>query len=541
MKILLAAINAKFSHTSLAVRYLKNSLLQEGFSAEFAEYTINQSTRDILADIAAHKPDALLFSCYLWNIEYVRRIGSDFRRLFPKARILLGGPEVSFDAQIQLDCFSWADAIVCGEGEEILPHVLRLTDPRGVFQASHQIDMDSLPFPYTDLPSLSNRVLYYESARGCPFGCSYCLSSADRTTRFRSLKLVFNDLQRFLDARVMQVKFVDRTFNLDAARALAIWRYLAAQDNGVTSFQMEIGGDLLTQEQILFLSSVRIGLFQFEIGVQSTCEYTLAEIARATDMEKLCQNVRAIQAGGNIHQHLDLIAGLPLESFARFTQSFDEVMALRPQQLQLGFLKLLRGSSLYTHKEQYGLQFSEYAPYEILQTPHISFAELATLKHLEAMTEVYYNSGRFSHTLEYLLTLCPQPSTLFLGLAQRMPARAVGKYEYYDLLFSHGTALGADPDLCRTLILFDITLHEKPRKLPVCCERTEIPKSVRIQATLLSLPKTSHVELFLFDVTDTDYTPTQTAVVFDYSTRDAGGHAQFKKLPIPLGEPIALI
>lgn len=526
MKILLVAVNAKFSHTNLAVRYLKHALEQAGMNADFAEYTINQPLRDILTDIVLRAPDALLFSCYLWNIDYIRRIGADFRVLFPHTDILLGGPEVSFDAEQLLASMPWADGIICGEGEPVIAQAIK--SPRGIHRAADFADLDRLPFPYDDLETLQNRVLYYEASRGCPFGCSYCLSSADRTTRTRSLELVFSDLQRFLDARVMQVKFVDRTFNLDKTRALAIWQYLAAHDNGVTSFQMELGGDLTTQEQLSFLAGVRQGLFQFEIGIQSTCEATLAEICRATDMERLKYNTAAVKSAGNIHQHLDLIAGLPLESFERFAQSYDEVFAIRPEQLQLGFLKLLRGSTLYAKRERYGLLHSENAPYEILQTSAISFAELARLKTVEEMTEVYYNSGRFSNTLAYLLEHVKSPFWAMLALGETMPQRSAGKYEYYDLLFDFCLAQGADADACKWLIKFDICLHERPRRLPACCAGTETPAQERKAAAVLDIPKSVHLERFPFDVTSTVKTPESILIAFDYEQRSPIGHAHYQ-------------
>lgn len=519
MKILLAAINAKFSHTNLAVRYLKNALTAAGFDADFAEFTINQPARDILAALAAERPDCLLFSCYLWNIEYVRRIGADFRLLFPEASILLGGPEVSFDAEELLACVPWADAIVCGEGEQSLPAILRDPHPRGVYRADGSVALDSLSFPYSDLSALEHRVLYYESSRGCPYGCAYCLSSADTSTRFRSLSLVFADLKKFLDARVMQVKFVDRTFNLNAERALAIWQYLITHDNGVTSFQMELGGDLTTPKQIVSLSGARIGLFQLEIGVQSTCEATLNEVARTTDLEKLRHNVAEIKAAGNIHQHLDLIAGLPLEPFERFAKSYDEVFAMRPEQLQLGFLKLLRGSKLYANRAQYGLIHSELPPYEILQTPQLSFGELTRLRVVEQMTEVYYNSGRFTAQLDYLLTFCPSPFALCLSLGDSLPNRAIGKYEYYDRLFTFAVSQGCDPARMSWLMRYDLLRHERPRKLPENCA-VALPLSAETRA---ALPKAIHAEVFPFDVTLPDFAPAPILLTLDYGTRDAAG------------------
>lgn len=528
MNILLVAINAKYSHTNLAVRDLQNVLAAEGMEAGIAEYTINQPTREILSDLARRGADTYCFSCYIWNIEYVRRLGADLRLLFPEASILLGGPEVSFDPEERLAAMPWADAILCGEGEPQIAGVLREGRPRGVRRAGRFTDLDALPFPYRDFDALKDRVLYYESSRGCPFGCSYCLSSADRTVRYRSLPRVFDDLRRFLDAGVMQVKFVDRTFNLDADRALAIWKFLAEHDNGITGFQMELGGDLLTGEQLAFLSTVRPGLFQFEIGVQSTCGETLAEVCRKTDVGRLMENVRALSAAGRLHLHLDLIAGLPGEDFARFAKSYDEVFSLRPEQLQLGFLKLLRGSSLYARREEYGLVHSETPPYEILCTPRLSFLELSRLKSVEEMTEAYYNSGRFSHTLAYLLEYIPSPFEAMRSLGERMPARAVGKYEYYDLLYALCVDRGGDPEICRWLVRYDLCLHERPRRLPACCP--EAPREARRRAAEQGLPSGAHPELFPFDVTSPGREPGETAVCFFHGERDLRGRARAERI-----------
>ncbi|MDD4808355.1 MAG: DUF4080 domain-containing protein [Oscillospiraceae bacterium] len=525
MKTLLVAINAKFSHTNLAVRCLKKALEAAGTAAEIAEFTINQPVDLILREIAAFAPERILFSCYIWNIALVRRIGADLRLLFPEASILLGGPEVSFDAQILLKKMPWADGILCGEGEGLIARVLAESRPRGVFCADGFIDLDTLPFPYDDLDTLQNRVIYYESTRGCPFGCSYCLSSADRTTRRRSLPLVFADLQRLLDARVMQVKFVDRTFNLYPDRALQIWQYLAAHDNGTTCFQMELGGDLSNNEQISFLKTVRPGLFQFEIGVQSTCGQTMETVCRRTDFAKLSQNVLAVQSAGNIHQHLDLIAGLPGEDFERFAQSYDEVFALHPEQLQLGFLKLLRGSMLYAQRGEYGLVHSDYPPYEVLRTPELSFHDLTRLKSVEEMTEVYYNSGRFENTLGYLWEVCRSPFQAFLTLGEQMPTmRSVGKYEYYDLLFAFAVKQGCDPEILCWLVRFDLLRNERPKKLPACCGEG-MTGQFRKELAQLGLPKNWAAEVFPFDVSDRKRIRGKVVIACDYARRDALGHA----------------
>lgn len=527
MGTLLVAINAKYSHTNLAVRYLSGALASAGISCDIAEYTINQPVRVVLADIARRKPEAVLFSCYLWNIDMVRRVGSDLRALFPKARILLGGPEVSFEPLELLAQFPFADALLCGEGEGTVVQALRENPIQKVYFANEYTDLDKIPFPYSDLAVLRNRVLYYESSRGCPFGCAYCLSSADRDLRRRSLPLVFDDLQRFLDAQVMRVKFVDRTFNLEPERAQAIWEYLIAHDNGVTGFQMELGGDLLTPGHIALLAKARPGLLQFEIGVQSTDESVLKTACRKTDFFRLAENVRAIRRAGNIHCHLDLIAGLPGEGYERFLRSYDDVFALRPEQLQLGFLKLLRGSSLWQRRREYGIRHSGYAPYEVLETPALSFAELARLKRLEAMTEVYYNSGRFSLALEFLLGRASSPARFFLALADTMPEESPGKYAYYDLLYDFGKR-GMTPgetETLRWLIRADLCLHERPRKLPRCC-----PEGVRPAGTR-GIPKAAHAEVFPFDFRSADGPRAPILAVFDYGNRTLSGQARTRITP----------
>lgn len=474
-KSLFVAINSKYSHTNLAVRYLQKILECCDIPSAFHEYTINQPVRDILSSIEKENPSVLMFSVYLWNIDYVLKISQAYKLLHPEAVIIAGGPEVSFDSEEFLEKNPQFSAIIKGEGEDILPKVLKQEQISGVYSANSFVDMDKLPFPYDRLEKLCDRVLYYESSRGCPFGCAYCLSSADTMVRYRSLPLVFEDLQKFLDAGSMQVKFVDRTFNLNFERAYAIWEYLIEHDNGHTSFQMEIGGDLTTEKALKLLKKARVGLFQFEIGIQSTCEKTLNSVARKTDLVRLKENVRVIKGYKNIHQHLDLIAGLPYESFERFKQSFNEVFAMEPEMLQLGFLKLLRGSTLFKQRKSLQLIYSPFAPYEILSTPSISFEQLSRLKKVEDMTETYYNSGRFSKELEYILTLNPDPFDIFLSLGERLPKRPLSKYEFYDHLYAYAESLGADREKLSWLMRLDLCLHEPLRKLPENCSLGALP------------------------------------------------------------------
>lgn len=528
MKTLLVAINAKYAHTNLAVRTLHNALEQAGIPSDFAEYTINQPVRDILSDIALRKADRILFSCYIWNRAYVCALGEQLRLLFPRALLALGGPEVSFEAEEQLASLPWADAIFCGEGETLLPLVLREKNAHGVYYAEGCVDLDALPFPYADLPALSHRVVYYESSRGCPYGCSYCLSSADTHVRYRSLEKVFDDLHRFLDARVMKVKFVDRTFNLQPHRALAIWRYLMEHDNGVTAFQMELGGDLTTPEQLTLLKGARPGLLQFEIGVQSTCADTLQHFVRATDLDKLRLNVQAVRQAGGIHQHLDLIAGLPGETMKTFAQSYNDVLAMRPQQLQLGFLKLLRGSRLYARREALGLIFSPQPPYEILQTPSMSFSDLITLKAAEQATELYYNSGRFSNQLEELLAGVSDPFSLMMRLGQALQGVKLSQYDAYDHLYEFAMHEGRDPERMAWLMRLDLCLHEPPRRLPKHCA-SEAPMELRKRMIRTAHEKDRYVDLFPASILGCGHEE-WIAVSFDYAARDDSGQARISAL-----------
>ncbi len=466
MKILLAAINAKYIHSNLALRDLKAYAEAHGdltsVSIEIAEYTINQTENDILIDLYRREADVVLFSCYIWNMNYVRALVSSLHKVRSEVPIWLGGPEVSFHAEEILRNLPGAAGILRGEGEltftrlaeayqqyraensgdrnptMLRPEVLRTItgityrnpDGNAAEDARNRdvmsnpltepIAMDDIPFFYAGLPEFrqsadiipaqnisravfANRILYYESSRGCPFRCSYCLSSLGERVRFRSLELVLPELQFFLDAGVPQVKFVDRTFNCRHSHAVGIWEYLRDHDNGITNFHFEIAADLLTAEEIALLGTLRPGQVQLEIGVQSTNPRTLREIDRVQDMNHLRQVTAQINAAQNIHQHLDLIVGLPSEDLQSFRKSFDEVFALKPDQLQLGFLKVLHGSAMERRCTEFGIRYQDHAPYEVLGTNWISYADIIRLKGIEEMTEVYWNSHQFPETMEKLI------------------------------------------------------------------------------------------------------------------------------------------
>ena len=419
MKFLLVAINAKYIHSNPAVYSLRAYAGEYGEQISLAEYTINQSIDVMLKGIFRRKPEVLCISCYIWNISIARELAEEVHRVLPDTKIWLGGPEVSYDAKQVLERNPQITGVMMGEGEETFLELVRhyadgapgISEIRGIAWRGGDglirdngfrgpVDLDTVPFIYQDLSGFENRILYYESSRGCPFSCSYCLSSIDRKLRFRSMELVKRELQFFLDHKVPQVKFVDRTFNCSHQRALEIWRYLTEHDNGVTNFHFEIAADLLNEEELELIASMRPGMIQLEIGVQSTNPEVIREIRRKMDFDRVARVVRRLSENHNVHLHLDLIAGLPLEDFASFGRSFDQVYALRPQQLQLGFLKVLKGAYMYEKAADYGCVYRQKEPYEVLFTRWISFEEILRLKQTEEMVEVYYNSGQFARTVE---------------------------------------------------------------------------------------------------------------------------------------------
>ena len=457
MKILLTAINAKYIHSNLAVYSLQAYAAAHGHKIERAEYTINNQLEDILEKIYCQKPDILLFSCYIWNVEYVKELVSELHKLRPEVPIWVGGPEVSFETERFLKENPAITGIMMGEGERTLTELceyfeqceqdaqslsqnrdearnetagagMEYEKKSGAFTELNEemlkkidgisyrrsdgtvaiqplrslLPMDELPFCYANLKDFEHRIIYYESSRGCPFNCSYCLSSVDKKLRFRSLSLVYKELQFFIDAKVPQVKFVDRTFNCQHEHAMGIWKYIKEHDNGITNFHFEISADLLREDELELISDMRPGLIQLEIGVQSTNGDTIREIHRTMRLEEVYRAVNRVKAGKNIHQHLDLIAGLPFEDYQRFQQSFNDIYALHPQQLQLGFLKVLKGSYMYEHAQEYGLVYRSRPPYEVMASKWVSYDEMLEIRLVEEMLELHYNSGQF---LTYLAVL----------------------------------------------------------------------------------------------------------------------------------------
>ena len=412
---------AKYIHSNLAVYDLKAYTENIPVEVELAEYTINQQQEEILRDIYEHKADVVAFSCYIWNITYVKALAEELHKIAPQVQIWFGGPEASYDAKQLLRELSYVELVIVGEGEETFAQLLqkhlldgeRLENIVGICYRENTgeicdngireyLPMDKIPFVYHNLDRFAHKILYYETSRGCPFRCSYCLSSIDKKVRFRSLSLVTRELQFFLDRRVPQVKFVDRTFNCKKSHSMAIWQYLLEHDNGITNFHFEISSDLLDDDELALMKQMRPGLIQLEIGVQTTNLVVVKEIRRTMDLDKVARRVAQVNTFGNIHQHLDLIAGLPYEDIESFHRSFNDVYKMEPEQLQLGFLKVLKGSYMEEMKQKYGLLSQSKPPYEVLRTNWLSYEEVIRLKGVEEMVEVYYNSGQFRRTMKCL-------------------------------------------------------------------------------------------------------------------------------------------
>lgn len=503
MRFLLCGINAKYIHSNLAIFSLKAYADRKkipGAEIISKEYTINNYVEDILQDLYEEKADVVIFSCYIWNISFVRELAAELKKVSPDVKIWAGGPEVSYAANKFLMENPAFDLIMQGEGEEVFSELIRLTVEEkcrikdvykqseskkvlsGIVEKRYSIerkqavkeekdiedkhfagednvyptnyidmsklqklqgiavrdfsgeaalgnaesnignktkiintgfatlmDMDTIPFVYEDFHLFEHKILYYETSRGCPFCCSYCLSSVDKTVRFRSLPIVKKELDAFLEAKVPQVKFVDRTFNCNRQRAIDIWSYLVEHDNGITNFHFEISSDLLGEEELELFAKMRPGLIQLEIGVQSTNGETVDAIHRHMDLDKLFHYVDRVHELGNIHQHLDLIAGLPYENYERFGCSFDDLYAHEPDQLQLGFLKVLKGTMMEEEVKKYSILYRNQPPYEVLGTKWLSYDEIILLKGVEELVELYYNSGQYTLTLKYAVPFFESP------------------------------------------------------------------------------------------------------------------------------------
>lgn len=491
MKILIVAINAKYIHSNLAVHNLKAFAKQYEKEIEVAEFTINHQQDYILEEIYKKKPDVVAFSCYIWNFQYVKEITVDLIKLLPKMPIWLGGPEVSYDTSVLLEEMKQIKGIMYGEGEktflELSAYYIEkkntLDSIRGIIFHNERdeiqtnlprelMNLDEIPFCYSDLELFQNRIIYYETSRGCPFSCSYCLSSIDKKVRFRSCEIVKKELQFFIDHQVPQVKFVDRTFNCNPKHSRAIWEYIIEHDNGITNFHFEIGADLLKEEDLAIMSKMRPGLIQLEIGVQSTNDETIHEIDRAMDFSLLRNVVEKINSFHNIHQHLDLIAGLPFEGYESFKNSFHDVYDLKPEQLQLGFLKVLKGSKMHEFAAEYGIVYKSNPVYEVLYTKWLSHDELLQIKKVEEMVELYYNSNQFTNTLEVLIQSFDTAFDLYQSLGdfyERKGYAGVGQSRMtrYHILLEFASEYDKEnTNLYKELLLYDLYLRENLKSRP---------------------------------------------------------------------------
>ncbi|RGI22717.1 DUF4080 domain-containing protein [Ruminococcus sp. OM08-9BH] len=539
LKILLAACNAKYIHSNLAVYNLKSCSGEYSHNVVIKEYTINQIQDDILKDIYLEQPDVICFSCYIWNISFVKELVPDLKKILPHVDFWAGGPEVSYDAVEFLKKNPAFFGVMVGEGEETFHELAgyyierkpeNLKEIRGV--AFHDetkvpdivhtgwrelMDLSKVPFAYSNLTEFKNRIIYYESSRGCPFSCSYCLSSIDKKLRFRDIELVKKELQFFIDNKVPQVKFVDRTFNCKHDHAMAIWRYITEHDNGITNFHFEISADLLREEELALMKTMRPGLIQLEIGVQSTNPQTIKAIRRTMDFEKLKGIVEQIHSFGNIHQHLDLIAGLPYEGYESFHKSFCDVYALRPEQFQLGFLKVLKGSHMMEMTGEYQILYKDREPYEVLSTAWLTYGEILGLKMVESMVEVYYNSGQFKHTLVFLEQYFEDPFRMYEALGRFYEKKGYSEISHsrmrrYEILMEFAGEQKEIPlEVLSDVMLLDLYLRENLKSRPsFASDQKPYERLIWDYRKVEKIPKTAHIEVFrdgktiLFDYTDRD-------------------------------------
>lgn len=586
MKILLTAINAKYIHSNLAVYSLQAYAAAHGHKIERAEYTINNQLEDILEKIYRQKPDVLLFSCYIWNIEYVKELVSEFHKLRPEVPIWVGGPEVSFETERFLRENPAVTGIMMGEGERTLTELCdyfeqceqdtqfttknreevqtelvrahaenekrtgdlseikekmlekidgisyRRSDGTVAIQPlCSLLPMDELPFCYANLKDFEHRIIYYESSRGCPFSCSYCLSSVDKKLRFRSLPLVYKELQFFIDAKVQQVKFVDRTFNCQHEHAMGIWKYIKEHDNGITNFHFEISADLLREDELELISDMRPGLIQLEIGVQSTNGDTIREIHRTMRLEEVYRAVNRVKAGKNIHQHLDLIAGLPFEDYQRFQQSFNDIYALHPQQLQLGFLKVLKGSYMYEHAQEYGLVYRSRPPYEVMSSKWVSYDEMLEIRLVEEMLELHYNSGQFLTYLAVLEQKYDSVFQLFLDMGHYYRSNGYldcnhNRVHRTEIVLDFAAAVDPErKDVYQEALMFDLYKIEKSKSRPVWARdlSLEKKKTSRYLRAHGMEKKYCHLERFYWIDEEGQYRQGGEPLwfLFDYETRDS--------------------
>lgn len=643
MRFLLCGINAKYIHSNLAIFSLKAYADRKkipGAEIILKEYTINNYVEDILQDLYEEKADVVIFSCYIWNISFVRELAAELKKVSPDMKIWAGGPEVSYAANKFLMENPAFDLIMQGEGEKVFSELIRLTVEEkcrikdvykqseskkvlsGIVEKRYSIEgkqavkeekdiedkhfagednvyptnyidmsklqklqgiavwdfsgeaalgnaesnignktkiintgfatlmnMDTIPFVYEDFHLFEHKILYYETSRGCPFRCSYCLSSVDKTVRFRSLPIVKKELDAFLEAKVPQVKFVDRTFNCNRQRAIDIWSYLVEHDNGITNFHFEISSDLLGEEELELFAKMRPGLIQLEIGVQSTNGETVDAIHRHMDLDKLFHYVDRVHELGNIHQHLDLIAGLPYENYERFGCSFDDLYAHEPDQLQLGFLKVLKGTMMEEEVKKYSILYRNQPPYEVLGTKWLSYDEIILLKGVEELVELYYNSGQYTLTLKYAVPFFESPFRFYEMFSAWYRGKSYHKLnhnrlEKYNILreFLREHIDENEWDTLDEIMIYDMYLRENVKGRPAWAKDTAQYKKEwkalyreqgeklfpeDVQAGIYDSKRAanqSHIEVFEIDIKKFEQSgqveKKQVFCLFDYSRRN---------------------
>ena len=567
-EILLVAINAKYIHSNLAVQSIRGVLEENGYKARVKEYTINNRVEDILDDIYMEKPVVIGFSCYIWNIEYIEKLIASLGKLLPTCKIFLGGPEVSYNTDYYLDKYSNVSGVMVGEGEETFLELAQKLFAEGIDESCKNnignielaglctrdnrkpllrepLDMSKLPFPYSNLKEFENRIIYYESSRGCPFSCSYCLSSIDKKLRFRDLELVKKELLFFLENKVDQVKFIDRTFNCLKERCEEIWQFIKENDNGYTNFHFEISADLITDKQIEILNGMRPGAVQLEIGVQTTNEDSIKAIRRKMDIDKLREVVARLRAPKNIHLHLDLIAGLPYEDIESFRKSFNDVYNMKPDELQLGFLKLLYGSTMYDDAKEYGIVCKDFPPYEVLYTNWLSFDDVLSLKKTEEALEIYYGTGQFVNSINYLIGFFDTSYNFYKALGEFYASKSSNGEKHsrisrYNILLEFAQVIICEMNkasLCdisvvKSLLTYDIYVRENIKTRPCfAVDATAYKEEIKIFARNNNIDKSCHIEVmerkvlsYINDANDKILDSDMVFVIFDYENRNPLNH-----------------
>lgn len=512
MKVLLTVLNSKFIHSASSIRYIK-SYCDDAFSnIEIAEYTINQQNEYIAREIFKKKVDVVAFSCYIWNIEQTLEIAQTLKMVKPDIKIVLGGPEVSFDGKDRLEKHSYIDFVVYGEGEATFKDLLFKIEEQEenyrnvaglVYRENREVvqnqprpliqNLDEIPSPFVDnFEQFENKIVYYESSRGCPFNCQFCLSSTMKGVRYFSMERVKEDIGRLIDAGVKQVKFADRTFNAKKEHAMEIIDFIMSKNVEDINFHFEVTAHLVEDDMLEFLKDVPEGLLQFEIGVQSTNPHTLKAIDRKTNFDRLSEVVKRINSYNNIHQHLDLIAGLPYENYESFRKSFNDIYNLKAEKLQLGFLKLLKGTGLRARKDEYGFKFLDKPPYELIENKYIKYEDMMKLKIIEDLVEKYSNEENFENTLQFIIELYYEtPFDFFEYFAKywennKFHEMSHSKRALYDILYKfYSDEIGKNIDVFNELIRYDFIVHNKNANIPSIITKNETIKLKNVRHDFL--------------------------------------------------------